>query len=83
MGSSRRNTTKGKNIGIDGSKKLPNTSRNESSKSTPSNNLLNSKRSSNHTKNMMSTGNMMTLKSHCIDRYLPFSSQSSVLVQQL
>lgn len=26
---------------------------------------------------------MMTLKSHCIDRYLPFSSQSSLLVQQV
>jgi hypothetical protein len=32
-------------------------------------------------KNIQSTGNMMTLTSHGVDRYLPFSSQSNSIIQ--
>ena len=59
-------------------KKIPNTTRNESSKSTPSSALIKGAKSSAvHSKNIQSTGSMM--KSQGIlrdgsDRYLPLSS---------
>ena len=52
MGSSRRNATKNK---------VPNTSRHDSSKSTPSNVLAKTKEQMNNPKNVQSTGNMLTI----------------------
>ena len=78
MGSSRRQTTanKSKNGLVD--KKPPNTTRNESSKSTPSNPLLKAKVNGSNGKNMQSTGNIMTTNQGIFarggDRYLPLSS---------
>ena len=70
-------------------KKVPNTARNESSKSTPCSTLLKAAKgggssSTNHAKNVQSTGNMMTLSQGIFrgssDRYLPLSSTSSIVV---
>ena len=82
--SGRRHTAKNKSIGL-AEKKVPNTARNESSKSTPCNPLLKAKGLGNSQKNMQSTGNMLTLNhgvlKGCSTRYLPFSSQSNIIPQ--
>ena len=77
MGSGRRHTAKNKSTGLDSGKKVPNTARNDSSKSTPSNALIAAKTQSQSGKNMQSTGNMMTL-THGIfsERYLTPASHS-------
>ena len=82
MSSSRRHQAKSK--GPD--KKLPNTSRNDSAKSTPSG-ALTKATASGTGKNFHSTANMITMqtgagtiRSSGSDRNLPVSSQSSILM---